>query len=624
MSRTISEVDNNCRQPEYKTTCCPDCGALECLCRPRFFAGQLLSEQDLNRLDQYIKNKNRLHNRNQHGWGVVNGLKVLCDPCGEVKVTEGYALDPCGDDIVVCEDVRVNICELIRKCKQAEKQPDCNPFYQPPNTNCDDIEEKWVLTIKYQEQASRGVTALRGNNRNSYSCSCGAAKGITTACTCGDNVSTKPAFNNAISNRKKRGVPAECEATVICEGFSFGVYKKPLDKEDKKDDGRLVAFEGAFWETFNCCAQPLMDTIPPMPDLTNGNDNIVQLAIDVSKWCCRFRENLLNYYLTHPHTSCEVIDHLRAINCPNINSPNTFILDFIRSFLQLLEAWAEGLKNCFCLALMPGPPQVTCDTRVPLATVRIRARDCKILSICNWTSERKVMISWPAMTYWLGIVPIGDFIRELLERLCCNSLLGIFDDVIDRTKKPGNIDDDTGVGTTAGNNVETEAAAAPFNEAVDFTNSMHLASGALASRFSLNLSEKVDGISSIVDSVMKRGDTPLDLSSVLNSVSPRFKLPENNKGISDVEAKNLPFLVLSEVMVKPVLSNVLGNEQAAARIKEFQRGLYAKKTVSKKTMDDDAISEKLTREMKQQIKDMQLQMDKQEVNIQNLLSQLKK
>ena len=39
---------------------CPECGGLECLCRPRFFAGQLLTEADLNRLDHYIVAKNRL------------------------------------------------------------------------------------------------------------------------------------------------------------------------------------------------------------------------------------------------------------------------------------------------------------------------------------------------------------------------------------------------------------------------------------------------------------------------------------------------------------------------------------------------------------------------------------
>src|SRR5215467_8637122 len=79
---------------------CPACGGLECLCRPRFFAGQILTEADLNRLEQYVVNKNQLHNRYLHGWGVVCGLEVLRHPCGDrVTVRSGYALSPCGDDI---------------------------------------------------------------------------------------------------------------------------------------------------------------------------------------------------------------------------------------------------------------------------------------------------------------------------------------------------------------------------------------------------------------------------------------------------------------------------------------------------------------------------------------------
>src|SRR3954453_19853802 len=79
---------------------CPDCGGLECLCRPRFFAGQLLTEQDLNRLDHYITEKHKLHNRHLWGSGVVCGLEVRCAPCDElVTVTDGYALSPCVEDI---------------------------------------------------------------------------------------------------------------------------------------------------------------------------------------------------------------------------------------------------------------------------------------------------------------------------------------------------------------------------------------------------------------------------------------------------------------------------------------------------------------------------------------------
>ena len=368
MARTSNDV-LECRPPVHKSPCCPDCGALECLCRPRFFAGQLLSEQDLNRLDQYIKNKNRLHNRNQHGWGVVNGLFVLCDPCDQVVVTEGYAVDPCGDDIVVCEDTKVNICELIRKCKQAKPQPECEPFHRPPNAECGDIEEEWVLTIQYQEWASRGVTALRGNTCGTSVCStCGSRGGCNCGtvssgsdCGCGSNSksavsSTYAGQNNRGGGLTNRGAPQQCEPTVTCEGYSFGVYKKPVSDPQQEDDDQLFQLEGSFWDHFNCCAQPLVDTVPPMPDL-NDNDDPLEVGRAISQWCCQFRENLINYFLTHRNTSCEIIDYLRAINCPNVNSPGTFIVDFIRSFLQLLAAWAEGVKNCFCLSLLPQVPQ---------------------------------------------------------------------------------------------------------------------------------------------------------------------------------------------------------------------------------------------------------------------------
>ncbi len=91
------------------------CGGASCLTeasggyvRPRFFAGQLLTEDDLQLITDYVAAKNRLHNRDFLGEGVVCGLEVLCHPCesGEVRVRPGHALDCCGNDIVVpCEQV---------------------------------------------------------------------------------------------------------------------------------------------------------------------------------------------------------------------------------------------------------------------------------------------------------------------------------------------------------------------------------------------------------------------------------------------------------------------------------------------------------------------------------------
>lgn len=73
--------------------------------RPRFTCGQLLTDDDLTTMVAWTAGKSRL-NRFRTGWGVACGLQVRCDPSNPlgVIVGEGYALDCCGDDIVLCEE----------------------------------------------------------------------------------------------------------------------------------------------------------------------------------------------------------------------------------------------------------------------------------------------------------------------------------------------------------------------------------------------------------------------------------------------------------------------------------------------------------------------------------------
>jgi len=147
-----------------KTTksACPACGGLECLCRPRFYAGQLLTESDLQALDHYIIAKNKLHNRYLHGTGVVCGLEVLCHECkGWVTIKSGYALDPCGNDIIVCEDYYFDLCAKIKECcDRKSKDWECEPMASPP-PDCKDLEQCWYVTLRYKESESRGITALK-------------------------------------------------------------------------------------------------------------------------------------------------------------------------------------------------------------------------------------------------------------------------------------------------------------------------------------------------------------------------------------------------------------------------------------------------------------------------------
>jgi hypothetical protein len=95
--------------------------------RPRFFAGQLLTEDDLEQLTAYITGKDRLRNRMLFGPGVVSGLEVVCAPCGggDVVVRPGYALDCCGNEIVVGCPETVSITELVNELRVRGLGVDC-------------------------------------------------------------------------------------------------------------------------------------------------------------------------------------------------------------------------------------------------------------------------------------------------------------------------------------------------------------------------------------------------------------------------------------------------------------------------------------------------------------------
>jgi hypothetical protein len=88
--------------------------------RPRFFAGQLLTEEDLQKLIDYLVAKNRLHNQRLWGDGVVCGLEVSCNPCGggTVRVNPGYALDCCGNDLVLGCPQDLDINAMVRDLKR--------------------------------------------------------------------------------------------------------------------------------------------------------------------------------------------------------------------------------------------------------------------------------------------------------------------------------------------------------------------------------------------------------------------------------------------------------------------------------------------------------------------------
>lgn len=102
------------------------CCGLECLTRPNFYCGQLLTDADLSATVQWVRDRLGLV-RYRDGWGVVCGLEVTCrapeggNGCcsnggnrSRVWVNPGYAVDCCGNDLVVCEPLCVDLSDVCR------------------------------------------------------------------------------------------------------------------------------------------------------------------------------------------------------------------------------------------------------------------------------------------------------------------------------------------------------------------------------------------------------------------------------------------------------------------------------------------------------------------------------
>jgi hypothetical protein len=125
-------------------SCGGDCGCgspgTSCGCNPgvlvktNFFAGQLLTDDDLQALTNYVVTKQRLHNRFLVGSGVACGLVVTCHPCGggRVIVQPGYAVDCCGNEILVPCAVELDINAMVRALKISMQGQDCgDPCAEP-------------------------------------------------------------------------------------------------------------------------------------------------------------------------------------------------------------------------------------------------------------------------------------------------------------------------------------------------------------------------------------------------------------------------------------------------------------------------------------------------------------
>ena len=127
--------------------------------RPRFFARQLVTPDDLTLGQDYFRNKLRRINRYLHGWGVVCGARVTdSKKTWKVVVTPGYILGPYGDEIVI---ERAICFDLRTPCLTVTSGDPCDDIVDPlcgdQFSDVDRAAKPFYVAVRYKEIPSRPV-----------------------------------------------------------------------------------------------------------------------------------------------------------------------------------------------------------------------------------------------------------------------------------------------------------------------------------------------------------------------------------------------------------------------------------------------------------------------------------
>ena len=398
--------------------------------------------------------KNKLHNRYLHGPGVVCGLQVVCGDCdGHVTVRSGYAIDPCGNDIVVCSEQDFDVAQAIADCCTASRSrnSDCDPYAAAWNSTCRDVEETWCITIRYLEKEARPTTALpTRTSRSPYRCvsagcgckGCGGGKGSASgkcsgSCGCGAAAATAAtsAGTSAATSGGSGTQPASCQPTRIIESYRLGIVPEPSDGtyhdggDSVLDKLKRFAPPGTLLRRLIDCALSAYTVLQKHMTL---NELGLMLAVSEGKYLgtpaaqyaalCHFRQAIVALYAGDAcNVRCDAAQQLAAIVCPTPIG-NVTADQYGQSIRPVVQALAilglQYLIDCWCCAFLPSCDSGVADDRLLLACVTVK--DGKVLRICN-LGPRQFAGSFPSVYYWLSIVPLIPLLRQALEEMCCNA-----------------------------------------------------------------------------------------------------------------------------------------------------------------------------------------------------------
>jgi hypothetical protein len=447
---TVYKPQETTRTGHELNCCCPTCKGLAIPDRPLFAPGQTLAAADLSALQDYAKAKNRLHNRYLHGWGVVCGLEVICDDCeGSVTIRPGYAIDPCGEDIVVGANTRFDLVAAMRGCadQARAKTGDCDPWMPPPDPGCKDAESHWcIVEAAYSRQLTASQPAPKIANKGGCGGNCGGGCGggcgdnSGGSCGCGSSqpkatTRTNPASSNSCAPRRviecfdvsaiksKEG----CAPTLenfwgrTREGSPLGIFDVLIPAKSllRKIVDCVFSDLKALDDSISSTEQNLLLVLTAASSANLAANSQISLS-QTHALICKLKALLLDMLMDDDHpVRCQLKRTVGEIMlaAPQENTPRQAYFELAKAALKdLAAAFLQMLLDCICHAFIPQCEPDPCDDRVELACVTVKAG--KILAICNH-SCRRYAGAFPSTFYWMSLVPVIPLIARLLATICC-------------------------------------------------------------------------------------------------------------------------------------------------------------------------------------------------------------
>jgi hypothetical protein len=346
-----------CQGHTHSDGCCK----LTCFERPSYFCGQLLSDTDLTLEETYFREKNKLYHRTLDGFGVVCGLRMKCDcHCkGHITIGDGFAIDCCGNDLVICQPESFDVIAELRKKKW---------LIEPPEGCCEEKEFRererdchsrqcFYIGICYSEEPIDYVTPY------------------TTECSPG---------------------PGPCQPTRVREGVRFEIYDElPVRPDPLKEIEKRIArcfhifCEGQFARGLERLAPCILDILCTDTKVDKGKKETAERQEEVRQNPHRLFEELRALFLHQlricpDQYNCDLEYEVCKLCAPTREREGEGFpaLECFKKLLELIERYVFSCVLAEFAFLCPEPPEACC---VLIGSVEVEdGRLTRVINYPRW------------------------------------------------------------------------------------------------------------------------------------------------------------------------------------------------------------------------------------------------